>query len=156
MLVYKGHIRKADAASTEDQVHRHMYRDIYMHTHTYKANAASTEDQVQVRVAPSRTCMPRRRSFLHLTPVFACACGRKHHVCDDVPDSGPLQGQSILFTNDRRVVAREQPNVYVHYMSEAADTIFIDSSGGDRYDTGAGPESFEARPGTSVHPSAYS
>ena len=130
MLVYKGHIRKADAASTEDQV--------------------------QVRVVPSRTCMTRRRSFLHLTPVFACACGRKHHVCDDVPDSGPLQGQSILFTNDRRVVAREQPNVYVHYMSEAADTIFIDASGGDTYETGAGPESFEARPGTSVHPSAYS
>lgn len=57
-------------------------------------------------------------------------------------------GQSILFTHDRRVVARERSNVYCHnQQSEVDEMVFIDdpppTAGGDS-------GRLEQRPGTSV------
>lgn len=62
-------------------------------------------------------------------------------------------GQTLIFTNDRRVVQRERERVYVHYKSDNDDLLLIDSGakagGGDGGRGGGGRE--EQRPGTSVY-----
>jgi len=57
--------------------------------------------------------------------------------------------QSLVFTNDRRVVQRERHRVYVHYKSDAEDLVFIDSGVPPKGARNAA--SAEERPGTSVH-----
>jgi len=72
------------------------------------------------------------------------------------PGASSQGGQSILFTVDRRVVARERENVYVHYQAAESrdELVLIDSAMAGDPDNAGGDNAppTAMRPGTSVHP----